>query len=54
MPNGNMDETMTQEEFYEWLQNAAQAGMFDNAAKPVALVLVVARRTKRGRSNGEH
>ncbi|CAH2044604.1 unnamed protein product [Thlaspi arvense] len=30
MPNANMDETMTEEEFYEWLQNAAQAGMFDN------------------------
>ncbi|CAH8298556.1 unnamed protein product [Eruca vesicaria subsp. sativa] len=33
MPNANMDETMTEEEFYEWLQNAAQAGMFDNAAE---------------------
>lgn len=28
-----MDETMTEEEFYEWLQNAAQAGMFDSAAE---------------------
>ncbi|KAF3594615.1 hypothetical protein DY000_02025808 [Brassica cretica] len=33
MPNANMDETMTEEEFYEWLQNAAQAGMFDTAAE---------------------
>uniref|UniRef100_A0A1J3HZA6 DnaJ-like protein subfamily C member 14 n=1 Tax=Noccaea caerulescens TaxID=107243 RepID=A0A1J3HZA6_NOCCA len=33
MPNANMDETMTEEEFYEWLQNAAQAGMFDNASE---------------------
>ncbi|KAF3597613.1 hypothetical protein DY000_02025810 [Brassica cretica] len=33
MPNANMDETMTEEEFYEWLQNAAQAGMFDSAAE---------------------
>ncbi|CAN8255646.1 unnamed protein product [Cochlearia groenlandica] len=30
MPNAKMDETMTEEELYEWLQNAAQAGMFDN------------------------
>lgn len=33
MPNGNMDETMTEEEFCEWLQNAAQVGMFDNVAE---------------------
>ncbi|CAH8279047.1 unnamed protein product [Arabidopsis lyrata] len=31
MPNANPDETMTEEEFYEWLQNAVQSGMFDNA-----------------------
>jgi DnaJ family protein C protein 14 len=31
MPNTNPDETMTEEEFYEWLQNAVQSGMFDNA-----------------------
>ncbi|KAI3825514.1 hypothetical protein L1987_07004 [Smallanthus sonchifolius] len=32
----NMDETMTEEEFMEWLQNAVQSGMFDNfeAANP--------------------
>lgn len=24
----NMEETMTEEEFVEWLQNAVQAGMF--------------------------
>ncbi|KAD5508978.1 hypothetical protein E3N88_16681 [Mikania micrantha] len=28
----NMDETMTEEEFVEWLQNAVQSGMFDNFA----------------------
>ncbi|MFS7962690.1 putative DnaJ domain, cleavage inducing molecular chaperone, Jiv, Chaperone J-domain superfamily [Helianthus anomalus] len=28
----NMDETMTEEEFMEWLQNAVQSGMFDNFA----------------------
>lgn len=28
----NMDENMTEEEFMEWLQNAVQAGMFDNFA----------------------
>lgn len=33
MPNANMDETMTEEEFYEWLQNAVQAGMFENASE---------------------
>ncbi|MED6209271.1 hypothetical protein PIB30_053128 [Stylosanthes scabra] len=26
----NMEETMTEEEFFEWLQNAVQAGVFDN------------------------
>ena len=26
----SMEETMTEEEFFEWLQNAAQAGAFDN------------------------
>lgn len=28
----NMDESMTEEEFMEWLQNAVQSGMFDNFA----------------------
>ncbi|GAB4842972.1 hypothetical protein Ancab_012950 [Ancistrocladus abbreviatus] len=28
----NVDGNMTQEEFFEWLQNAVQAGMFDNFA----------------------
>lgn len=28
MPMPNMEETMTEEEFVEWLQNAVQAGMF--------------------------
>ncbi|KAK0607401.1 hypothetical protein LWI29_014346 [Acer saccharum] len=28
----NLDESMTEEEFMEWLQNAVQAGMFDNFA----------------------
>ncbi|KAK6930318.1 Cleavage inducing molecular chaperone, Jiv [Dillenia turbinata] len=31
MPTPNMEETMTEEEFFEWLQNAVQAGMFDAA-----------------------
>ena len=26
----NVEETMTEEEFFEWLQNAVQAGVFDN------------------------
>ncbi|KAG2721254.1 hypothetical protein I3760_02G072900 [Carya illinoinensis] len=30
MPASNMEESMTEEEFLEWLQNAVQAGMFDN------------------------
>ncbi|KAK3018615.1 hypothetical protein RJ639_004947 [Escallonia herrerae] len=30
MPTSNMEETMTEEEFVEWLQNAVQSGMFDN------------------------
>ena len=29
-PTPNMEETMAEEEFFEWLQNAAQAGMFYN------------------------
>ncbi|KAK7246239.1 hypothetical protein RIF29_41100 [Crotalaria pallida] len=29
-PPPNFEETMTEEEFFEWLQNAAQAGAFDN------------------------
>lgn len=29
MPTPNMEENMTEEEFFEWLQNAVQAGMFD-------------------------
>lgn len=28
----NVDETMNEEEFMEWLQNAVQSGMFDNFA----------------------
>ena len=31
IPPSNM-ESMTEEEFVEWLQNAVQAGMFDNFA----------------------
>jgi len=30
MPTSNIEETMTEEEFFEWLQNAVQAGVFDN------------------------
>ncbi|KAF2310311.1 hypothetical protein GH714_007698 [Hevea brasiliensis] len=30
MPTSNMEETMTEEEFFEWFQNAVQAGVFDN------------------------
>lgn len=30
MPMPNMEEAMTEEEFLDWLQNAAQAGMFNN------------------------
>lgn len=30
VPSSNMKETMTEEEFFDWLQNAVQAGMFDN------------------------
>ncbi|XP_020220765.1 uncharacterized protein LOC109803554 [Cajanus cajan] len=30
MPTPNIEETMTEEEFFEWLQNAVQAGVFDN------------------------
>jgi DnaJ family protein C protein 14 len=30
MPAPNMEETMTEEEFFEWLQNAVQAGVFNN------------------------
>lgn len=29
MPGPNMEETMTEEEFFEWLQNAMQSGMFE-------------------------
>ncbi|OMO58502.1 hypothetical protein COLO4_34568 [Corchorus olitorius] len=30
IPTPNLEETMTEEEFFEWLQNAVQAGVFDN------------------------
>lgn len=30
MPTPNFEETMTEEEFVEWLQNAVQSGVFDN------------------------
>lgn len=30
MPASNMEDSMTEEEFLEWLQNAMQAGVFDN------------------------
>ncbi|KAK3443942.1 hypothetical protein EUGRSUZ_B03981 [Eucalyptus grandis] len=30
VPGSNVEETMTEEEFVEWLQNAVQAGFFDN------------------------
>ncbi|KAL5996530.1 hypothetical protein ACLOJK_026610 [Asimina triloba] len=29
MPTTNMDESMTEEEFFEWLQNAVQSGLFE-------------------------
>ncbi|KAF8401285.1 hypothetical protein HHK36_012218 [Tetracentron sinense] len=31
MPASNLEESMTEEEFFEWLQNAVQAGIFDTA-----------------------
>ncbi|TQD74253.1 hypothetical protein C1H46_040214 [Malus baccata] len=30
MPTLNLEENMTEEEFFEWLQNAVQTGMFEN------------------------
>ncbi|OAY62581.1 Chaperone protein DnaJ [Ananas comosus] len=30
MQNANLDETMTEEEFFEWLQNAVQSGAFES------------------------
>lgn len=30
MPTPNMEEAMTEDEFFEWLQNAVQSGMFDS------------------------
>ncbi|XP_015867831.3 uncharacterized protein LOC107405311 [Ziziphus jujuba] len=36
MPASNMEECMTEEEFFEWLQNAVQAGMFDNSGASTA------------------
>ncbi|CAN6548429.1 unnamed protein product [Malus baccata var. baccata] len=30
MPASNLEENMTEEEFFEWLQNAVQTGMFEN------------------------
>ncbi|PIN18110.1 Molecular chaperone (DnaJ superfamily) [Handroanthus impetiginosus] len=32
IPGANIEETMTEEEFFEWLQNAMQNGMFENFA----------------------
>jgi DnaJ homolog subfamily C member 14 len=29
-PPNNLEESMTEEEFMEWLRNAVQAGMFDD------------------------
>lgn len=29
-PPNNLDESMTEEEFMEWLRNAVQSGMFDD------------------------
>lgn len=29
-PTSNVEDCMTEEEFFEWLQNAVQSGMFDN------------------------
>lgn len=37
MPSGaNMEESMTEEELMEWLQNAMQSGMFEAAAAAAA------------------
>ena len=30
MPASNIEENMTEEEFFEWFQNAVQTGAFDN------------------------
>ena len=30
MPASNMEDCMTEEEFFEWFQNAMQSGMFEN------------------------
>ncbi|XP_030468895.1 uncharacterized protein LOC115687454 [Syzygium oleosum] len=36
VPGSNVEETMTEEEFLEWLQNAVQAGVFDNFSSAYA------------------
>lgn len=34
IPKTNVDEAMTEEEFFEWLQNAVQSGMFETNSGP--------------------
>ncbi|GAV71676.1 DnaJ domain-containing protein [Cephalotus follicularis] len=55
VPTTNLEDTMTEEEFFEWFQNAAQAGMFDNlsGSTPAGSPSTSAgSSTKGGASNG--
>uniref|UniRef100_A0A5B7A990 J domain-containing protein n=1 Tax=Davidia involucrata TaxID=16924 RepID=A0A5B7A990_DAVIN len=51
IPPSNMEESMTEEEFFEWLQNAVQAGVFENFAGGTSSESPSARASKSGGSN---
>ncbi|KAA8531190.1 hypothetical protein F0562_005896 [Nyssa sinensis] len=51
IPTSNVEESMTEEEFYEWLQNAVQAGVFDNFAGGTSSESPSARASKSSGSN---
>ncbi|KAA8527340.1 hypothetical protein F0562_034945 [Nyssa sinensis] len=51
IPTSNMEESMTEEVFFEWLQNNVQAGIFNNFAGSTSSESTSARASKSGGSN---
>ncbi|KAK9288534.1 hypothetical protein L1049_016993 [Liquidambar formosana] len=54
MPTPNMEESMTEEEFFEWLQNAVQAGVFDNFGGTTSTESPSARAGNGSKSSGSN
>ncbi|OMO53449.1 hypothetical protein CCACVL1_28629 [Corchorus capsularis] len=54
IPTPNLEETMTEEEFFEWLQNAVQAGVFGNFSGSTSAESPSAKAGSGSKTNGSN